>query len=351
MKYIPELGYELTGLALAHWEGTSDLAPAQQEAYRKVLLARPKPGVVKAPIPVTANPTTKPQPSPFALQVLAPPCPHRGEKTGEIVLCRGCGQHGKQVELFHCSHFNEPCYTGAARPDRGRSCMRCEVPKIVKFAPITHDSPIVIYHIAQMGDWQEVVCEQLSDLSAAGLTEVRATILGGTGDWLVSEAKRRGIELTVVSESPRLKLYESPGIAEVARLAAQGDRPILYLHTKGVSTPGSLGKRLWRRVMMKHLVRPWRDLWPLLNSHHAIGCNWMTTHPQPHFAGNFWIARADYLRALPPWETWWRKRGYERFSCESWIGSAPHAPRMKSLLVADVGWGNDAVENFSPHLE
>jgi len=365
MKYIPELGYELEGRALAHWEGTSDLTAAQCEKYRQMLLKRPKPGTT----------TAKPSNGYIANVTAKFPCIHRGAATGKT----GCRCHQRSTTTVYACKIHGKCSLERALNDTADGwvefCQECEereetpllqleaprkpvIPARV-LPPITYHYPHVVYHVAEMGDWQEVVCEQLYDLAAAGLVHINVTVAGGSGDWVVTEAAQRGISATIVARSPSLKVYESLALDEVYRFANSTEgiegRPILYLHTKGVSAPGNLGKRLWRRLMMRHLVAKWREHWPALTDHDAVGCNWMPHHRSgnetaPHFAGNFWLARADYIRSLPPWEAWWRKRGHERFSCESWIGANP-AAKVRSLLVEDVGWGNDAPENFTPFLE
>jgi len=357
MKYVNELGYELEGRALALWEGTiTDKTEAECEAYRQMLRKRPRPGTTtmksSANGHVAKLPTAK------------PPCIHLGAPTGEMKQCKSCSGT-VNLKLLACS-MHGTCTPGK-KVDGVRFCGECsdyasEQPLLQLSAPraplppITFDSPHVVYHVAQMGDWQEVVCEQLAALKEAGLEEVRVSIAGGPGAWVVAESASRGVRATIIAETSNLKSYESGAMNEIARLASESDRPILYLHTKGVSAPNNHGKRLWRRVMMRHLVAKWREYWPGLNTYDAIGCNWMPSHRAgnelcPHFAGNFWLARADHIRALVPWEQWWRRRGKERFSCESWIGSCVYEVKALSLLTSDAGWGTDAVENFTPFLE
>jgi len=358
MKYVPELGYELQGRALSLWDGTAtDKTADQCEAYRRMMLLRPKPGTT----------TAKPSNGHIANVTAKLSCMHLGEPTGELKQCQTCSGTVK-LKILKCSVHGEctiekkldgkACCNGCpdySPKDKPAEVIQLSPPAPRVFPSITYHYPHVVYHVAEMGDWQEVVCEQLAALKEAGLEEVRVSIAGGPGAWVVAEAASRGVRATIIAETSNLKSYESGAMNEIARLASESDRPILYLHTKGVSAPNNHGKRLWRRVMMRHLVAKWREYWPDLNAYDAIGCNWMPSHRAgnelcPHFAGNFWLARADHIRSLVPWEQWWRRRGKERFSCESWIGSRAGV-RALSLLTSDAGWGNDAVENFTPFLE
>jgi hypothetical protein len=117
---------------------------------------------------------------------------------------------------------------------------------------------------------------------------------------------------------------------------------IMYAHSKG-SSPGALRDAgftmRWRRSMLKHVVKRWHICVQLLEHCDAVGCHWLTkdhdavkfgeTKP-PFFGGNFWAARCDYLRDLPPCPL------EPRWDAESWIGQ--NNPRVVDLLP---GWPYD----------
>jgi hypothetical protein len=204
--------------------------------------------------------------------------------------------------------------------------------------------PHVVYHIAALGNWREVVTEQLILLKESGLTSVRATFVGVGFDWLRMEAKKHGIELTVVRSDINVVHYETFAMLEIERLAKTTDRPILYMHTKGVSSPGHNGKRSWRRAMEEYVVRRWRDNLQFIadgGKYDAVGLNWHQ-HGQQHFSGNFWIARADWIRQLPPYAEYHGHMGLNRLSCEMWIGAKEWC-RAKSLGCSNYwGWQDGA---------
>jgi hypothetical protein len=211
------------------------------------------------------------------------------------------------------------------------------------------EQPIhVVYHTAGMGPewyWKQVVAEQLALLRDVGLTDVRATHVGQGAEWVRSEAARRGIDLTLVRADPNTDHSETFAIAEVERLAKEGaDRPILYLHTKGVSAPHHLGKLKWRKFMEFHTVRQWRWNVTTLTDHHCVGVNWIDADRPPHewghFCGTFWIARPDWLRQLPSFWRYHDERNRVRSSCEQWIGSSPGV-RPWSLVCRNQNFWHD----------
>ena len=183
--------------------------------------------------------------------------------------------------------------------------------------------PIVVYHIAGMGDWKEVLDEQLQMLSQVGLTNnVRITYLGKEQDYLEDRLSLHGINATIVRSDTNTDHCETFAMIEIDRLAKKEKvtAPILYMHTKGVSNPGNASKRAWRQLMEAWVVRRWKVNVAFLNSYDAVGVNWIEGGPQ-HFSGTFWIANPDWIRKLPDFESYHNQSGAHRYTCELWIGA------------------------------
>ena len=188
--------------------------------------------------------------------------------------------------------------------------------------------PICVYHVAAMGDWRDVVREQLGTLADAGFgadsaDPVRVTFVGTGLEWFAEEAARFGVHVVIVRADENVNHYETFAVLEVERLAKSErvTRPVLYLHTKGVSSAGDLHKRRWRLLMEEHVVRRWEAcVARLQEGYDAAGCGWWT-HGEQHFSGNFWIASADWLRKLPDYVNYHHAKGLSRYSCEMWIGA------------------------------
>jgi hypothetical protein len=118
---------------------------------------------------------------------------------------------------------------------------------------------------------------------------------------------------------------------------------VLYAHTKGAAAPGP-HQDAWRRSMTCALLSELgRNLEALEADYDAVGSHWLTPEefpPErryvdgrwtttPYFGGNFWLASASFLRALPepPLES--------RHDAEAWIGRGPRPPRALNLVP---GW-------------
>lgn len=215
--------------------------------------------------------------------------------------------------------------------------------------------PIVVYHVGAMGNWQEVVRQQMALLKDCGLAQalasngesVRLTHVGICVDFVLSEAKRHNVPISVVRSDPNTDHYETFAMIEIDRLAKEENvnRPILYFHTKGVTAPHDTRKQLWRVAMENYVVREWRRNVEILGDGKdwdAIGWNWLD-FGERHFSGNFWIALPSWIRKLPPYIPYHHAKGLVRFSCEMWIGAQAH-PLCRAYSLGEHGRHWDHVD-------
>ena len=193
----------------------------------------------------------------------------------------------------------------------------------------------VVYHVCCAWHYKEVVPWQLDHLAGVGLKRLLVTHVGEGRDWLQAEMAKRDIHGVIEWTDPNIQHYETPANFLVERLARNGMQgAILYLHTKGV-TGGYAGHPRWRELMHIHLIEHWRDALAAMDQTDLAGVNWQDTPPNAHFAGNFQMARWDWIRRLPDYATFHNQRRRERFSCEMWWGQGP-SPRVLSLFCRNV---------------
>lgn len=192
----------------------------------------------------------------------------------------------------------------------------------------------VVWHVAAMGNWQEVCRDQLALAARVGFDYMHTTFVGKGLPWLLQEAAAHGVRLIVDREDENVLHYETFAMLLIERLAKQGDKPILYWHTKGVSAPGDQGRRRWRLLMQRELVERWKENVQFLDRFNAVGVNWRSYGNTPHFSGTFWLAAPRWIRQLPDYATYHVSQRLTRTSCEFWIGSRPD-PCIVSLICRD----------------
>jgi hypothetical protein len=184
--------------------------------------------------------------------------------------------------------------------------------------PVSH-----FYHCFAQGEWDIPVAEHLYALTEA---EWDGPITVG----LVGPKPRRDLVASVFrAVYPQARFihaatgYEHVTLNAVRKHVKHDDGLVMYAHTKGASKQSGLAPA-WRQSMTERIVSHWRDNQRVLSGEwvDAVGCHWLVPdvchwlkpeHASPIFAGNFWMARSDYLRRLPA-------LGSHRHDAENWIG-------------------------------
>lgn len=203
--------------------------------------------------------------------------------------------------------------------------------EVAGVSPVTPPVRVVYHSAGGWGPWwRDVVREQFALLARVGLREILGTHNGWEPEWVQDEAARHSLRYTLCEYNADLAVAECPAMRLIERLCRNSDVPILYLHSKGVSHDPEREPVFhdWRRLMERELVERWREHLPRLADRDLVGVNWWPNYP--HFSGNFWLTRADWVRKLPRFDSVYR----DRYTCERWIGMMRN-PRVESLVCTD----------------
>jgi len=193
------------------------------------------------------------------------------------------------------------------------------------------------YHLYTVGNWRQVLGEQVRRWEESGLagatTRIHASVAGpDAGEGCALLAALLGERLEIVTRSADGADSERPILEYLREFCERGEplaRGVWYLHAKGVSPQHRDNPNVadWRRLMEHFVVERWRECVASLVAHDACGVNWHL-QPAPHFSGNFWWARPRYVATLP------RVIGPAGFDPERWIGS--NQPRVRCLHESSV---------------
>jgi hypothetical protein len=209
----------------------------------------------------------------------------------------------------------------------------------------------VCFHLATIGRWREILDEMMGVVGRSGLID-RCDLFEfcqvGTDEFYPPPKTK------LVSVNSNIQEFEFPTLSHLYN-HSHIDGYTLYLHLKGVSKTkehwyshgyhynGFAGvkdlqtlvhhERFWRMYLTHFVVERHEECLEALKDHDLVSVQWRDK-PMPHFMGNFWWARNDYLRTLPdPQE--FRKglyrdlMGSERCLAEFWV--AHNSPRTKIL--------------------
>jgi hypothetical protein len=113
---------------------------------------------------------------------------------------------------------------------------------------------------------------------------------------------------------------------------------ILYLHTKGVTTPDNLCIDDWRQYMTYFNVNQYQKCFDMLDEYDSCGVD-LVSEPTIHYSGNFWWANSSYIKQLPTMDEIKFPKTSPilsiRHNCEFWIGMGNG--KLKSLWNSDIG--------------
>ena len=161
------------------------------------------------------------------------------------------------------------------------------------------------YHLWLGGEWRRIADWHFCHLRDSGFSG--RVLVGLVGDPETRAVARAWLPHEVAVEA-------GAGFEDVTLNALKhrvstlpGDTPVLYAHSKGAfhNIPEN---QLWRLYMTEYLVDDWRGRVRELQEHDVSAWHWTAVGgPDPFgkpvsraFApGNFWWARADYLKGLP----------------------------------------------------
>jgi len=197
------------------------------------------------------------------------------------------------------------------------------------------------YHVYADGVWEAPVEEHLHALTVSGLLEnLDDVFVGIVGSRENRAAVKERFPAVVIAEADTG--WEQLTLLKLHDYAMKHEGKIFYAHTKAAHQDDEYRAK-WRRAMTYDTVTRWRECVDALDVVGVAGPYWMSSRDSEHkdhqkfFGGNFWWARTNYLRALPP-------VGLEhRWQAEGWIGLA--GPSVKIMREGIPSWGNFEVPN------
>jgi hypothetical protein len=208
----------------------------------------------------------------------------------------------------------------------------------------------VFYHLACIGNWQQVFLEQTEQLQRNGFQQIDLTMLGTQANAQTAAAICAGSHISgqIIFHAAERTYFERPAMLAIEAYAQHHAGYVLYLHSKGVSNAADETKAKWRRLMMRELVENWEQCVLQLPYYDIIGVNWRDMPPISHFSGNFWYASTRYVRSLADFAHYYDHPAYQiwdpindkRLGCEFWIGSSREMPHVLSLVYRNVDFCN-----------
>ena len=211
-----------------------------------------------------------------------------------------------------------------------------------------------IYHIYCDKDWQRMATMQIRHLKESGLFERSRKLyvsIIARNDADIEELRRivdDDSKLEIVSDCRDPRKFEYPALQFLRHKCIEEDCLVYYFHTKGITYQNlsttdrkfndfKRNIEAWRLMMEYFLFDKWKVAVNLLSGerlaaadgpqHKPIdkerfdvyGCYRFPPPPMQYYlyAGNFWWARALYIRQLPDFDE--SRMAGDRFFAEEWL--------------------------------
>lgn len=163
-----------------------------------------------------------------------------------------------------------------------------------------------VYYICCMGNYVEVVKEQLTLLESSGLFEKTKKLICcicnyGAEQFLNREFNdmfdpfRSKIDFVIT----HLNLFEKYAINNYKSKIPDKYYYMYYFHTKGVSKPGLTQFHHQRQMLNFYTITKHELCLNLLKKYDAVGAV-LYKYPKRHFAGNFWWSTSENANKLTP---------------------------------------------------
>lgn len=173
----------------------------------------------------------------------------------------------------------------------------------------------VFLHIAKMGQYQ-MICDEIftyiKESSILNDSKLYLSIVG-VGDIVIP------LEHEVIYQNDNVRVGEFPILMKIREMSmnTEDECNVLYIHTKGASTPKNECINDWRRYMLYFNVIKYKDCIEKLKKYDTCGVD-LRGEPVLHYSGNFWWSKYSHIRKL----TTFKKMDVvltERHKGEFWI--------------------------------
>ena len=217
------------------------------------------------------------------------------------------------------------------------------------------------HHICLLNNGADIFKEQLETIVSSGLynatTQIFCSVVGAGSDVFELPSKYKVVYQSEDMTNAERKILEYMYASSNIHIGSYW-----YVHTKGVSHFGKEtynNVKDWRVMMEYFLIRKWVNCYKHLANNDIVGTNFTKGHyfnfksgldlmfnlkVGPHFSGNFWWTRSDYVSTHPP-----ILPQDDYLSPEMWICGRAAPKRIICLFNSKLYW-NHSSNRYPPEF-
>lgn len=159
----------------------------------------------------------------------------------------------------------------------------------------------IYFHICKINNYQKICDDVFQHIISSNImndSELYLSIVG-SGDLIIP----KNLNYIVIFISEDINVGEFPMLNRIKEDCLNSDENynVLYIHSKGVTTPNNQNIDDWRKYMLYFNIIKYKDCLDILKNYDTCGVD-LRDEPVLHYSGNFWWARSEYIKKLPSFE-------------------------------------------------
>jgi len=222
------------------------------------------------------------------------------------------------------------------------------------------EKPIIIFnHNYLIGNWEEIVKEQLSLLKNSELYDKVKNIYSFVTVQTYNDEKQKTFEDIIKTFDYQNKIiitfnqknnFEFDCLQKISEFCEGTSAYICYYHTKGVYSEGisdNIGVKSWRDFLNYFTITKWENNIEKLKDFDVVGVNYdfNDLHKDYVIGGNFFWTKSEYVKTLP-----FPKIEINRFEAERWILKNKDRKIFEFFNTSNYGYKNLYMEIIDSNI-
>lgn len=214
-----------------------------------------------------------------------------------------------------------------------------ENPENGKSNSFHENRPINIFlHVYAANHWQTIFNELITEIKTSGLYDdchaIYISLISDNIEDMDYISSIGGEKINIINHTSDAKVYEFPALEALIKLANNTDNfYALYIHSKGSGNCRENVSNYWPLITSYKDLRYSSDTWRAFMSYYCIshwkmaikklhcgydtyGVHFVPMGKHRFYGGNFWWAKSEYIKTLPPIQDTEKK---DRYRAETWL--------------------------------
>ena len=154
----------------------------------------------------------------------------------------------------------------------------------------------IFFHVATINNFEDIFNEIFKEIELSGLIDSCENIhISVVGNRDMQVPKHEKIKLIKNENISHGEFFTLQAIQDFCK---EKNSHILYIHSKGATTPNNQCIIDWRKYMTYFNINQFKKCLNLLKTNDTCGVD-LVQMPTTHYSGNFWWSKSEFINKLP----------------------------------------------------